>query len=376
MSLRLRADVPLGAHLSGGLDSSLVTAMAASISGQPVTAFCGAFDEAGFDETDWAGIAAEHSGARLSVTRPTARDLAETLPHIVRAMDEPMAGPGVFPQYMVARTAAQKVRVVLGGQGGDEFFAGYARYMAGYLEECLKGAIDKTADTATFAATLATIIPNLPMLRGYEPLLRHFWAEGLFGPQDDRYFRLMDRSGSTRPLLSSSLADLAPAVRGRFDDIFHGSNARSFLNRMLHFDLKVHLPALLHVEDRTSMAFGLESRVPLIDHRVCEFMAACPPAVKFAGGRPKHLLRLAAHGLVDRRILNREDKMGFPVPLTQWFRGELRDFVREVLLDPGALARGLYDARGLEQALDGEGEYGRGLWGLLNLELWFREFVD
>lgn len=379
VKIRLRSDVALGAHLSGGMDSSTIVCLASmlNITGEKLKTFTGAFSEGeNFDETRFARLVAEKTGVEQLEIYPTAEDFIKTLPEIIYCMDEPAAGPGVFPQYMVSRLASEHVKVVLGGQGGDEIFAGYARYLVGYLEECLKGAIEETDKRQQYAATLASIIPSLPMLQQYVPMLRQFWSEGLFESQDNRYFRLMDRSGGVRDIYNPDIFSNAVGVFEEFQKIFHGSNAASFLNRMLYFDLKVHLPALLHVEDRTSMAWGLESRVPLLDHRIAELMASVPPAVKFKGGQPKYLFRKAIKNLVPDEIFNRKDKMGFPVPLHLWFKGSLRDLVRDVLLDDSARKRGIFNPVTLETAIEKEQDFGRVIWGALCLELWYKTFID
>jgi asparagine synthase (glutamine-hydrolysing) len=146
---------------------------------------------------------------------------------------------------------------------------------------------------------------------------------------------------------------------------------------MTHFDIKTLLPALLHVEDRVSMAVSLESRVPLLDTRIVDLVTAMPPQIKFHGGQTKHVFRKAVAGLAPEPILKRKDKMGFPVPLSPWMRREpVRGFVRDVLLSRHSRERGLFDPRALENLIDGESAFGRQLWGALCLELWHREFID
>ncbi|GAB6179352.1 asparagine synthase (glutamine-hydrolyzing) [Desulfotomaculum defluvii] len=379
VKIRLRSDVALGAHLSGGLDSSTITCISSqlNVGGEKLKTFTGAFTEGKkFDETRWARLVAEKAGVDILEIYPKAQDFLESIPKIIYHMDEPAAGPGVFPQYMVSKLASEHVKVVLGGQGGDEIFAGYARYLVGYLEECLKGAIEETDQRAEYAATLSSIIPSLPMLQQYVPMLRNFWADGLFESQDRRYFRLMDRSGGIKEVYNPELFGSNQNVFEEFQKVFNGSNAKSFLNRMLYFDLKVHLPALLHVEDRTSMAWGLESRVPLLDHRIVELMASIPPNIKFKGGQPKYLFRKAIKNIVPGEIMNRKDKMGFPVPLHLWFKDSLKDYVSEILLDDKAKNRGIFNAKELEKAITQEKDFGRLIWGALCLELWFKTFID
>lgn len=378
--LQLRADVPLGAHLSGGLDSSTVVCLAAAAQRRPIRTFTGGFREGpAYDETGHAAAVARHVGAEPHEVFPTPQDFVDTLPRLMWHMDEPAAGPGVFPQYIVSRLAREHVKVVLGGQGGDEVFGGYTRYLIAYLEQCLKGGIQGTQEERKFVVTFDSILPNLGQLRGYEPLMQHAWREGLFGPEDRRYFRLIDRSERTGGLIDPGCLPDRDAYDPyeAFRELFTAAGCRSLINKMTWFDMKTLLPALLQVEDRTSMAVGLESRVPLLDHRIAELVASMPPGVKYKGGRSKHIFRRAIRGLVPEAVERRTDKMGFPVPLNEWYRREpVRGFVRDVLLGPRARGRRLYRAERIEPLLDDERPYGRGLWGMLCLELWMQAFFD
>jgi asparagine synthase (glutamine-hydrolysing) len=294
-------------------------------------------------------------------------------------MDEPVAGPGLFPQYRVSAMAATQVKVVLGGQGGDEIFGGYARYLVGYLEQALKGAIFETQEEGRHIVTLASIIPNLALLREYQPLMQQFWRDGLFEAMDARYFRLIDRSPDLHQILSPEAAARFDrgAVFERFQRTFNHPDTRSYLNKMTHFDMKTLLPALLHVEDRVSMAVSLESRVPLLDTRIVDLVTSMPPAIKFRGGRTKHALRQAVSGHIPEVVLRRKDKMGFPVPLSQWMRaGPVREFVADTLLSRRSRDRGIFNRAALERLIDREAAFGRQLWGVLCLELWHTSFID
>ncbi len=376
--LRLRSDVPLGAHLSGGLDSSTVVSLTRILLGDaPIKTFTGAFaDGPDFDETGYAKLASESARTEYLETYFTAADFADSIAKIIWHMDEPAAGPGVFPQYLVSKLAAQHVKVVLGGQGGDELFIGYARYLIAYLEECVKGAIENTAHRSQYVATLETIVPSLPSLEGYVPMLKSFWEEGLFEDPARRYFRLMDRFGEGQGLLSGDLQADNGQTFEEFRAIFERPGPAALINRILYFDIKTHLQALLHVEDRTSMAWGLESRVPLLDYRLAELIASVPPVMKFKNGQLKYLFRQAVKNLVPFEILERKDKMGFPVPLNRWLAGELRDFAFDILLGKASRERGLFEPRALQQALESERPFGRVIWGALCLELWFQQFID
>ena len=187
---------------------------------------------------------------------------------------------------MVSGLAAKQRKVLLGGQGGDEIFGGYARYLIAYFEQCIKGAIDGTMHTGNFVVTYESIIPNLTALANYKPLLKEFWRDGLFDELDARYFRLINRAPDLGDEIDwSQLGDYSPYES--FREIFHGSNVgkESYFDSMTHFDFKTLLPALLQVEDRVSMAHGLESRVPFLDHPLVELAATVPADVKFKDGR-------------------------------------------------------------------------------------------
>jgi asparagine synthase (glutamine-hydrolysing) len=379
VEFHLRADVPVGAYLSGGLDSSITTALAADAVGPDFQAFNGRFARGErYDETRYARLLAEQRGFQLHEQTIGAADFIDNIRDVVYHLDYPVAGPGSFPQYMVSRLAAQHVKVVLGGQGGDEIFGGYARYLLAYFEQCIKAAIDGTMHDGNFVVTYESIIPQLGTLREYKPLMQQFWREGLFEDLDARYFRLVDRA----PDLEDAVAWPALGEYSPFDtfcSIFRADNVRkeSYFDSMTHFDFKTLLPALLHVEDRVSMAHGLESRVPFIDTNVVEFAATLPADIKFKHGHLKHALKEAMRGAIPDEIVDRRDKMGFPVPLGEWINDELREFVLETFSSENARSRPyLADGFDVRSLIEREGAFSRNLWGLFSLELWQQTFHD
>jgi asparagine synthase (glutamine-hydrolysing) len=375
----LVADVPVGAYVSGGLDSSIVASLAADA--QPkhdFAAFTGTFDLGPeFDERSYARDLAAAKGIRLREIEIGVDDFERAIRSVIYHLDYPVAGPGAFPQYMVSRLAASERKVVLGGQGGDELFGGYVRYLVAYLEQCLKGAIDGTTNDGDFIVSYASILPNLTALRGYKPLLREFWSEGLFDDMDRRYYRLVNRAPQQGPEVHwELLGDYSPFET--FRSIYRADNivGESYFDRMTHFDFKALLPGLLQVEDRMSMAHGLESRLPFLDHPLVEFVATIPPNVKFKGGRLKRVLRAALGDVVPASISAREDKMGFPTPFNRWARGEARDFVHAVMTSERALSRDLFDNAIALERFESESAFGRSFWGLFSLELWQQTFHD
>jgi len=378
VDVHLRADVPVGAYLSGGLDSSIVSSLAADARPDRLAAFTGKFPLGdAYDESRYARELAATKGIDLHELEIGVEDFVANIERVIYHLDYPAAGPGAFPQYMVSALAARHRKVVVGGQGGDEIFGGYARYLIAYLEQCLKAAIDGTMDNGNFIVSYASILPNLTALRGYKPLLADFWREGLFDEMDRRYFRLVNRGADlSSEIRWERLGDYSPFET--FRSIYYADNiaGESYFDRMTHFDFKALLPALLQVEDRVSMAHGLESRLPFLDHPIVELAATIPPAIKFEGGRMKRVILDALGDVVPASIAARTDKMGFPTPFNLWARGEAREFVLDILTSQAAATRDLIDNRQIASRLADEWEYGRNLWGFFSLELWQRTFHD
>jgi asparagine synthase (glutamine-hydrolysing) len=377
--IQMRSDVPVGSYLSGGMDSSLVTVLASRQAAGGFKSFTGAFREGPeFDETGYAREVAQSTGTTLFEVYPTPEQFMELMPRLMYHMGEPLAGPGLFPQFMVTQRGAQEVKVLLGGQGGDEVFGGYARYVVAYLEQALKGAIFETNEEGEHIVSLQSILPNLPYLRSYAPMLEQFWRQGLFAPMDQRYFRLIDRLGGAIGLFTEDFRQRfdQQEIFQRFQQVFNRPGTASYYNRMTNYDLETNLPALLHVEDRVSMANSIESRVPLLDRRIVDLIASAPPALKFEGGEMKHMLKEAIRDLIPRRIMRRKDKMGFPVPLHLWAKGPCRDFFCDHLLDGRARERGIFEPAEIEKLMSYDRPFSRRLWGMLCLELWHREFID
>jgi asparagine synthase (glutamine-hydrolysing) len=228
--------------------------------------------------------------------------------------------------------------------------------------------------------TYDSIIPNLRTLREYKPLMKEFFSAGLFEPKDQRYFRLINRSNTIEPMLRPGIIQREKAFE-EFKSIFWGNNVghESYFDLMTHFDFKTLLPALLQVEDRMSMAHGLESRVPFLDHPLVELAATIPANVKFLNGELKRLLKESFSHKLPKAIRERKDKMGFPVPLNIWIKqgGSARDFIGDTFSSHKARTRSyLRDGVTLDSILDTQSIYGRNLWALLSLELWHQQFID
>ncbi|MEK7434575.1 MAG: asparagine synthase (glutamine-hydrolyzing) [Cyanobacteriota bacterium] len=378
VDLHLRSDVPVGAYLSGGLDSSIIASVASQNNSENFLGFTGKFslgDE--FDESHYARELAKFKNFELLEVDIKSQDFVDSIRKVIYHLDSPVAGPGSFPQYMVSKLVKNHRKVVLGGQGGDEIFGGYTRYLVAYFEQCIKSAIDGTANSGNFIVTYESIIPNLTALKGYKPMLKQFWKNGLFDDIDKRYFSLVNRAPELGNEINwSALTDYEPYES--FRKIFKAKNVQkeSYFDSMTHFDFKTLLPALLQVEDRVSMAHGVESRVPFLDHPLIELAATIPSNIKFKDGTMKNVLKNSMKEFLPDVILNRKNKMGFPVPLNDWISGELNEFTREIFSSQKSLGRDLINNKIILENLEKEPKFGRKIWGLLCIELWHQEFID
>lgn len=360
--LRLRSDVPLGCHLSGGLDSSAVVAFASQELGTDLKTFNGRFAEGRYyDESNYARLVAERFKTDHREVMIQYGDLAGLITRLVWFMDEPAVGPGIVPQYLVAKLAKAHVQVVLGGQGGDELFAGYHKYMPiaarGIMQQLAAGRVT-IVDTLTFAGNLTLfLLSERRRLAGY--LQRRLRST------------IQANADAFTPDFRRLAAYAEPSATGR---------QRNDLDGALYFDVKHHLRALLHVEDRTSMAVSLESRVPLLDYRIVEFAFRIPPELKLKQGVLKYTLRRAVQGLVPREVIRRRDKRGFPTPTREWFRGPLRSWLEGHLLSDSFAQRGVFSVdyvrRIVAEHMSRRADHSQLLWKMLNVELWFRCFVD
>jgi len=379
LNIQTRSDVPVGAYLSGGIDSSLVSTLASKNYFGDFQTFSGGFkDSKEFDETQYAKIVHKSINSIHHEIFPTSKDFIDTFENITYHMDYPEAGPGVFSQYMVSKLASEHVKVVLGGQGGDEIFGGYTRYAVAYLEQALKGAIFDTSEEGKHLVTLQSIIPNMSQLKNYVPLLKEQFKEGLFDPMDERYYRMMNRSHNLDKIYNQEFLSTfeEEQLLDKFKQVFNHPDTKSYFNKMTHFDLKTLLPALLHVEDRMSMAVSIESRVPILDYRIIELASKMPPSMKFSGGKTKAMLIKSVNNILPKVIIDRKDKMGFPTPINNWLAGDLKGYALDILTSQKATQRGYLNTQAIEKQINESGRFSRDLWGALNLEMWHRKFID
>ena len=380
VKVRLMSEVPLGAFLSGGIDSSAVVALMSEESSEPVKTFSIGFEEQDFSELHHARRVAEHVGAdhHEFVVR---LDALEVLPLLVEHYGEPYADSSAIPTYYVARETRKHVTVALNGDGGDESFAGYERYAAMQLAEryhripalLRKGVVQQAIE----------LIPSSETKRSRARDVKRF-IQAASLPKVERYLQWVSvfNSGAKNDLYSESFARETQniAVSRLLDPWFASANGSGIIDASLHADMMTYLPNDLLVKvDIATMAVSLEARSPFLDHHVIEFAASLPEKLKLRGLTTKYLLKRMLKKLLPAENLGRK-KMGFGVPIGHWFRGGLQPFLRETVLSERALKRELFKPEVVRQMVElharGERDYSHQLWTLLMLELWFRKFID
>ena len=372
----LMSDVPLGLFLSGGIDSTGIAALMAPMVKEPIRTFSVGFALAEADELGYARLAARAVGAehREVVVSPAA--FFQALPRLVWHEDEPLAFTSSVPLYFVSRLAGEHVKVVLTGEGADELFLGYNRYRVTAWNERLGGLYGAMAPAA-LRRDIRRVVAALPARVG-RYARRSFLAHEA-GPRALFFenFSVFPPARQRGLLRDRGLLDARdPYAAGMR---YHAAAPGDSASRMSHADLQTYLVELLMKQDQMSMAASIESRVPFLDHDLVERAAAMPSSLKLRGWRTKAVLRSALADVVPPAILTRR-KMGFPVPLGTWLRGEFSSVVDDLVLGPRARARGLFDEAALRRLVAehraGAAQHGDRLWLLMNLEIWQRVFLD
>jgi asparagine synthase (glutamine-hydrolysing) len=373
--IRLRSDVPFGAFLSGGVDSSTVVALMSQLLDEPVKTFSVGFQANGVsDELPYARRVAGQFQTDHHEIVVCAQDFIDLAEEIIWHLDQPIADQATIATYMVSKLAARHVKMVLTGEGGDELFAGYARYGGERLSP-LFGIIPGPAKRLVLAMS-----NNLPGMRRSKIALY-----ALCQPDE------IARFTNWFPLFNQDMkaALLGSALKKRLNgasthDVFAEhlalTDATRPLNRMLYTDTKLWLPDFLLLRgDKLTMAASLEARVPLLDHKLVEFAATLPPHLKLNQLTHKYLLKQVSRKWLPNEIVDRK-KQGFPIPIPVWFRQDARSFVRDILTSDTIRRRGLFDANYVETLLSehesGFANHAFLLWGLISLELWHRQFID
>jgi len=389
---QMMSEVPLGAFLSGGIDSTIIAGLMQQASSRPVKTFAIGFPDPAYDETHYAELAARHLGTehRTFIVEPKAW---ETLPELAWQFDEPFADSSALPTWYVSRETRRDVTVALTGDAGDELFGGYDRYRALGLTELFHRL--PAGPRSLLGGTMVHVLPRSARTKSRLRKLQRLF-EHINEPAEDRYLGWMttfdeatrmslysDAQLDSLAVSAAALPDQAAADPASFlAAAFAMAGRRDQVTRAMVADLVTYLPGDLLVKvDLASMAHGLECRGPFLDHRVVELALAMPldRKIQLRSGRSKIILKRAFADLLPAAIKTRS-KMGFGVPISRWFREELKDEVQDVLLDPVCLDRALFHPEAIEnlvnEHIDGKREHSYRLWALLMLELWFRRHID
>jgi len=373
--LHMISDVPVGVLLSGGLDSTAMLSMATEATGGPLSTFTVGFDAKGIeDERQYARLAARRFGAKHHEITVTAKEFQDFLPKYVWHMEEPICEPPAVALYYVSKLASESVKVLLSGEGGDEAFGGYPEYRNLLWLERIKRALGPMKKPAGACLNIANGFVRSERLGRYASLLRtplpsYYQSRAAAPARTPR--NLYSRGFAFHAASDSSMGP----VRPYFENVRHADA----VSQMLYVDTKTWLPdELLLKADKMTMANSVELRVPLLDHKLLEFVAALPFGYKVRGLKTKYIAKKVLARRVPGEIIKRK-KAGFPVPYAAWLRSEMKGWVREVLLDGKSLGRGYFDSAGVEKLLSenaASGGHSKTLFTLVALELWHREFLD
>ncbi|HEY7292705.1 MAG TPA: asparagine synthase (glutamine-hydrolyzing) [Vicinamibacterales bacterium] len=369
----LVSDVPLGAFLSGGIDSSVVVGLMAEASPTPVKTFSIGFDEPAFDELEPARQVARHFGTdhHEFVVRPNAVDILDSL---ISHFDEPFADSSAIPTWYVSELARKHVTVVLSGDGGDELFGGYDRY----IPPSRVAAFDRLGVPARgLAASVAACLPHGARGKNF---LRHVGRD----PENRyidaiRFFAADEKSSLLTDDVRRRIS--APDPEVRIASAFEDGRHLPWPSQMMRFDAMTYLPEdVLTKVDRMSMAHSIESRVPLLDNEVIAFASTLPASLKIKNGRRKHVLKEVAATLMPKHLIDRP-KQGFGVPIGLWFQdGALHEVFADTLLSPRAVGRGYFQRAFVERLvrehMSGKRDHALRLWQLVVFERWQRQYVD
>jgi asparagine synthase (glutamine-hydrolysing) len=378
--VRLMSEVPLGAFLSGGIDSSAIVALMAQESSEKIKTFSIGFDEQDFSELHHARRVAEHVGAdhHEFIVRP---DAMEVLPTLVEHYGEPFADSSAIPSYYVSKETRKYVTVALNGDGGDECFAGYQRYAAMSIAQKYASLPATLRDSV-----IANVVGALPGFDARQNPLRkakRFIAAASLPPVE-RYLRWVSAfdNAAKQDLYSEAFRHDTASFRSAsiLEPWFAKANGSGIVDASLLADTMTYLPNDLLVKmDIASMAVSLEARSPFLDHHLMEFAAGLPEKLKLRRLTTKYLLKRVLRKLVPAENLTRS-KMGFGVPIGHWFRGAMQPFLRETLLAEKALGRGLFRPEKVRELIDShvtaKADHSHRLWSLLMLELWYQRFID
>ena len=380
VSSHLMSDVPLGMFLSGGLDSSVVAALATRIRNDRIQTFSVGYGEEEYSELSFAREVAQHIGSEHFEVTLSREEFFASLPRLIWHEDEPIVWPSSVSLYLVARLARERVTVVLTGEGSDETLAGYARYAWTLMNArfdhvyrkltpaVLRGGLRKAMGLAPLGAALHRKLEHTFLMRD-----GNSWASFYF----DNFYSAFSAADQAELITAAAAGTAGEAYRGSMQPWERSSG--DLLHRLLYTDINSYLIELLMKQDQMSMAASIESRVPFLDHVLVEFAATIPARYQIRGNQGKFILKEAVEDLLPKPIIYRK-KMGFPTPWAHWLAGPQLDRVEQMLLAPRTVDRGLFNPEVIRRLMAEHRarrrDHGNRIWRLLNLEFWFRACLE
>jgi len=385
----LISDVPLGALLSGGVDSSVVVALMQKVSTKPILTFTMGFREQAYNEALWASKVAKHLGTDHTELYVTPKEALDVIPHLPEIYDEPFADSSAIPTYLVCRLTRSQVTVALSGDGGDEQFSGYVRYWSTKAMATGFQALPRPIKKA-----LSLILKGIPskwIARCYFPLREFFPQRFQVANFPDKWQKLISLMDNTEieelyrmTICLWSEEDLIRLTgqtlsKGIYEEIFKKTEGWPLLSRMMRVDQRTYLPdAMMTKSERASMAASLEIRVPLLDNRLLEYTSSLPEELKYRNGAGKYLLKKLLAKYVPTELFERP-KMGFGVPIDSWFRSDLKSLLLDYLSSERLKNEGLFDhvfvEEKIKEHLSGDFNHQYRLWSLLMWEMWRERWI-
>jgi len=389
---RTIADVPVGAFLSGGVDSSVVTALMNRDTAGSVNTFTVGFNEKGFNEFEYARMVADQYKTNHREIKLTGKDYLATMEKLISIKDGPLSVPNEVPLYMMSKELKNYITVVLSGEGADEIFGGYGRLFRSTFDFQRHSQQPKFNFSNEEWSEFMVNYSKKYGARTFDSEIDHFYDQYCYTGLEGK-----------KSLLNSSViqSDYEDRLKDKFYQLFQKTNGASYKNKIMYAFEKVHLVGLLHRVDMTTMAASVEARVPFVDHRLVEFAFSVPMKYKVKWNSekdyflsrvlnssqisenydtPKYILKKAYEDLLPKEVLYRK-KMGFPVPLNDWFGGAFKQYAKEILLDKQTQKRGQINVKNIEKWL-GSGDlikdhgFGMKIWMLINIELFNRQYFD
>lgn len=369
---QLLGDVKIGASISGGLDSSIVASIA-NKNYKNLELFTGDFSEKNFSEFKYSKYLAYNLKKKLNRVKIKKNDFLREIENIIYMLDEPVAGPSAIPQFIMNKSASKKVKVLLGGQGGDELYGGYVRYFLIINDKILRSIYKSNSNKKI---VINQIVKKYPILENYQPLIDSYFSKNKKSEIEENYFNILSRISNFENIFLKKNLSFKKKLFLIFKKNFNQNNFKNKLNKILFYELRNNLPALLHIEDRAGMSSSLESRIPLVSPNIINFLFNLNGALKINKNNTKVLLKKIGKKELPKIIYKRKDKMGYPVPLKLWMNDKnFKKKVFNIIFYNKNILKKYFNFKKLRLILENRNYSDRDIWGIICLSLWYKKFI-